>query len=185
MLRIAVLIALALLPVLYLRAQSSPIPVADYTVARSWRIGGSAGWDALNLDNSGARLFVSRNDHVEVIDTNSGRLTATIPRTAGVHGVAFAPPVNRGFTSNGRSNSLSVFELDSLRVVQELNIPGMHPDAILYEPQHNYIITANRESSDLTVLDAGALRVVTTVPLPGHPEGMVEDGAGHIYVNIN
>ena len=166
-------------------AQTSPIPAADYTVAKSWRIGGNNGWDTLALEASGGRLFVTRDDHVDVIETVSGKLTANIPRTAGVHGVAFAPALKRGFTSNGRSNSVSVFELDTLRVAYEVPISGTSPGAILYEPQQNHIFTANRESTNLSVLDAGTLQVVATVPLPGPPESMVTDDAGRVFVNIN
>jgi DNA-binding beta-propeller fold protein YncE len=164
---------------------SSPLPAPDYTVARSWRIGGNASWDTLALEGSGARLFITREDHVDVIDTLSGRGAGNIPHTLGVRGVAFAPGLKRGFTSNGRSNTVSVFELDSLRVIQELPISGMAPDSILYEPQHDYIITGNRDSLDLTVLDAGTLRVVSTIMMPGAPESMATDHAGHIYVNID
>ena len=121
----------------------------------------------------------------DVIETVSGKLTANIPRTAGVHGVAFAPALKRGFTSNGRSNSVSVFELDTLRVAYEVPISGTSPGAILYEPQQNHIFTANRESTNLSVLDAGTLQVVATVPLPGPPESMVTDDAGRVFVNIN
>ena len=167
------------------RAQTSPIPAADYKVAKSWRIGGSNAWDTLALDASGARLFVTRDDHVDVIETASGKLSGNIPRTAGVHAIAFAPVLKRGFTSNGRSNSVSVFELDTLRVAYEVPISGTSPGAILYEPQQNHIFTANRESANLSVLDAGTLQVVATVPLPGPPESMVTDEAGHVYVNIN
>ncbi len=163
----------------------SPLPAPDYTVARSWRIGGNAGWDGLALEGSGARLFITRDDHVDVIETLSGRGAGNIPHTPGVHGVAFAPGLKRGFTSNGRANTVTVFELDTLRVIQELPISGMTPDAILYEPQHDYIITGNRDSADLTVLDAGTVRVVSTLPVPGPPESMVTDRAGHIYVNID
>ena len=166
-------------------AQTSPIPAADYTVARTWRIGGTAGWDTLALQDTGSRLFVSRTDHVDVVDTRSGRLVGTIPHTVGVHGIAFAPALNRGFTSNGQSNTVSVFELDTLRVIQELPVTGMQPDAIFYEPQHNYIITSNHESADLTVFDAGALRQIATVKLPAPPESIAADGSGHLYVNIN
>src|SRR5580698_9276905 len=129
-----------------LRAQSSPIPAADYTVARSWRVGGNNAWDSLVLSPSGSRLFITRTDHVDVVDTSTGRLTATIPRTLGVHSVAFAPELQRGYTSNGRSNTVTVFELDTARVMQEITLPSLHPDAILYVPQHNYVITANRDS---------------------------------------
>jgi YVTN family beta-propeller protein len=166
-------------------AQTSPIPAADYTLAKSWRIGGINGWDTLALAASGGRLFVTRDDHVDVIETVSGKLTGNIPRTAGVHGVAFAPALRRGFTSNGRSNSVSVFELDTLRVAYEVPISGTAPGAILYEPQQNHIFTANRESANLSVLDAATLQVVATVALPGAPESMSTDDAGHVYVNIN
>src|SRR5580704_9959813 len=84
-------------------AQTSPIPAADYKVAKSWRIGGGNAWDTLALEASGGRLFVTRDDHVDVIETVSGKLAGNIPRTAGVRAVAFAPGLKRGFTSNGRS----------------------------------------------------------------------------------
>jgi DNA-binding beta-propeller fold protein YncE len=163
----------------------SPLPAADYTVARSFRVGGTAGWDTLVLEGSGARLFITREDHVDVVETLSGRLAGTIPHTAGVHGVAFAPGLRRGFTSNLRTNTVTVFELDSLRVMQELPIPGTAPDSILYEPKFDYVITGNRESADLSVLDAGTLRFVSKVVLPGPPESMASDRAGHVYVNID
>jgi DNA-binding beta-propeller fold protein YncE len=162
----------------------SPLPAPDYTVARSFQVGGTAAWDDLVLDGSGARLFITREDHVDVVDTLSGRPVGTIPHTLGVHGVAFAPGLNRGYTSNRRSNTVTVFELDSLRVLQELPIPGA-PDSILYEPKFNYVITGNRESAELSVLDAGTLRFVSKVVLPGPPESMARDRAGHVYVNID
>ncbi len=167
------------------RADTSPIPAADYTVSRSWRLGGSTGWDYLALDATGARLFVTREERIDVVETAGGKLTGSITHTAGVRGVAFAPTLKRGFTSNGRSNTVSVFELDTLHVMQEVPVSGMSPDAILYEPQQNHIFTANLESSDLSVIDAGTLQVVATVPLPGTPQSMATDGAGHVYVNIN
>jgi DNA-binding beta-propeller fold protein YncE len=167
------------------RPDSSPLPAPDYTVARSFRVGGTAGWDDLVLDGSGARLFITRDDHVDVIETLSGRPAGVIPHTVGVSGVAFAPGLKRGFTSNRRSNTVTVFELDSLRVMQEIPISGVAPNSILYQPKFDYVITGNRESTDLSVLDAGTLRVVSTVALPGPPESMATDHAEHVYVNIN
>jgi YVTN family beta-propeller protein len=166
-------------------ADTSPIPAADYKVSKSWRLGGNGGWDSLALDASSGRLFVTRDERVDVIETVSGKLTGTISRTVGVHAVAFAPALKRGFTSNGRTNTVSVFELDTLHVVQEVAVSGTSPDAILYEPQQNHIFTANRDSANLSVIDAGTLQVVATVTLPGPPEFMVTDEAGHVYVNIN
>jgi YVTN family beta-propeller protein len=167
------------------RADTSPIPAADYTVAKTWQLGGTGGWDYLALEGSGARLFVSRGERVDVIETVSGRLAGTIRNTSGVHGIAFAPALKRGFASNGRTNTVTVFELDTLRVIQEVPVSGTVPDAILYEPQQNHIFTANRDSSNLSVLDAGTLQVVATIALPGPPEFMATDDAGNVYVNID
>jgi YVTN family beta-propeller protein len=166
-------------------ADSSPIPAADYTVAHSWQLGGNGSWDHLALEASGARLFISRQDRVDVIETVSGRLAASIAHTAGVHAIAFAPALKRGFTSNGKANSVSVFDLDTLRVIQEIPVSGIAPDAILYEPQRNVVFTANRESSNLTVIDAGTLQVVATIAMPGPPDFMVTDEVGNVFVNID
>jgi DNA-binding beta-propeller fold protein YncE len=165
-------------------ADTSPLPPPAYTVSRSWPLGGAGGWDALALEASGARLFITRGDRVDVIETVSGRPVGTIAHTLGVHGVAFAPALARGFTSNGRSDTVSVFEVDTLRVLEEVPVSGKKPDAILYEPRRNLVITGNGESANLSLLDAGTLQIVATVPLAGPPEFMATDGAGLVFVNI-
>lgn len=167
-----------------LAADTSPLPAPVYTVSGGWPLGGPGGWDYLALDASGARLFISRGDRVDVAETVSGKLTGTIPNTGGVHGIAFAPALKRGYTSNGRNGSITVFELDTLRVIQEVPVSGKKPDAILYEPRQNRIITANGESSNLSILDAGSLQAIATVPLPGPPEFMASDNAGTVFINI-
>src|SRR3974390_3372787 len=166
------------------RAVSSPLPPADCRVVRSLRLCGNSGWDYLALEPGGPRLFVGRDERVDVIDTASGKMAGTIPRTAEVHGIAFAAALKRGFISNGRSNSVTVFELDTLRVIEEVPLSGTAPDAVLYEPKHNHVFVANRESENLSVLDASTLQTVHTVPLSGPPEAMASDAAGHVYVNI-
>src|ERR1700692_818728 len=156
---------------------TSPLPAPVYTVSKSAPWGGSGDWDYLALEASSARLFVSRDDHVDVVETVGGKLAGTIPNTAGVRDIAFAPARKRGFTSNGRGDNVTVFELDTLRVIKEVPVSGKKPDAILYEPQHNHVITANGATANLTVLDAGTLEVVATVALAGPPEFMATDAA--------
>lgn len=165
-------------------ADASPLPPAEYTVSATWPLGGTGGWDYLALEASGARLFVSRGDRVDVIETSSGRLTGTIPNTSGVHGIAFAPELKRGYTSNGRADTVTAFELDTLRTIQETPVSGKKPDAILYEPQYKHLFTANGASSNISVLDPATLQVVATLALPGPPEFMATDAAGSVYVNI-
>jgi YVTN family beta-propeller protein len=152
-------------------------------VVQQWKIGGAGGWDYLTVD-SAHRLFLSRGTQVEVVDTQSGRVLGTIANTQGVHGIALAADLHRGFTSNGRADSVTVFDLDSLKTIQEVKVPGHNPDAILYEPKGKHVFTFDGRSKDVTVLDAATLAVVATIPVPDKPEFAQDDHAGHIYVNI-
>jgi YVTN family beta-propeller protein len=153
-------------------------------VVQRWKLGGAGGWDYLMLDSATHRLFISRATRVDVVDTQSGQVMATIPDTLGVHGIAFAPDLHRGFTSNGKADSITVFDLDTLKTIQEVKIPAHNPDAILYEPSGKHVFTFNGKSKDVTVLDASSLAVVATIPVPDKPEFAVDDHAGQIFVNI-
>ena len=153
-------------------------------VLQRWKLGGAGGWDYLTMDSAKKRLFISRATRVDVISVESGKLIGSIPETQGVHGIALAPALNRGFTSNGRANSVTAFDLDTLKVIQEVKVPGRNPDAILYEPAGKHVFTFNGASKDVTVLDASSLAVVATIPVPDKPEFAVQDGRGHIFVNI-
>ena len=165
-------------------AQADPARTdSGLQVLDRWKLGGTGGWDYLTVD-SARRLFVSRGTRVEVVDTESGRLIGTIKNTPGVHGIALAVDLHRGFISNGKADSVTVFDLDSLKTLQEVKIPGHNPDAILYEPAGKHVFTFNGKSKDVTVLDASSLAVVATFPVPDKPEFAVDDGAGQIYVNI-
>jgi DNA-binding beta-propeller fold protein YncE len=157
---------------------------ATWGIAQRWKLGGAGGWDYLALDASGRRLFVSRASRVDVIDTGSGTLIGTIPGTEGVHGIALAPELKRGFTSNGKADSVTAFDLDTLAVIREVKISAHNPDAILYEPTGKHVFTFNGKSKDVTVLDASSLTTVSTFSVPDKPEFAVDDGAGQIYVNI-
>jgi len=154
------------------------------TVIQRWALGGEGGWDYLTLDRAGARLFISRGTRVDVVDTASGKLLGSIPDTNGVHGIALAEDLKRGYTSNGKGDSVTEFDLDTLKVIKEAPVPGHNPDAILYEPTGKHVFTFNGRSKDVTILDAMTLNVVGRLPVPDKPEFAVDDGAGRIFVNI-
>lgn len=166
-------------------ADESPLPTPDYGVSTIWQPGGIGGWESLALEPSGARLFVARGDRVDVIETVNGRRSGIIPNTAGVHGIAFAPELKRGYTSNGSTDTVSAFEFDSLRVIQESPVTGKKPSAIAYEPRLQHVFIANSASNDINVLDPMTLQVLTTIPVPGRPESMATDAAGTVFINVD
>ena len=152
-------------------------------VLQHWNVGGQGGWDYLTAD-SDHRLFLSHATQVDVVDTQSGRLIGSIPDTQGVHGIALAPDLHRGFTSNGATDSVTAFDLASLKTLQQGQVSGHNPDAIVYEAQGRHVFTFNGRSKDISVLDATTLKVVATIPVPDKPEFAQDDHAGHIFVNI-
>jgi DNA-binding beta-propeller fold protein YncE len=160
------------------------LAVTGYQIVGSNRIGGVGGWDYLTLDASGRRLFITRSDRVDVYDARTAKVVGSVMGTNGVHGVALAEDRDRGYTSNGRGNSVTVFELSTLKVLREVALPGQNPDAIVYEPTGKRVFTFNGKSKDATVLDAVSSAVTATLPMPGKPEFAVDDRVGHIYVNI-
>jgi DNA-binding beta-propeller fold protein YncE len=160
----------------------APSP-SGYRLTKKLNLGGEGGWDYLTFDSQRRRVFISRATHTLVVDA-AGKKVGDIPNTLGVHGIALAPALNRGFTSNGGSNTVTMFELNSLKTIREINAKGENPDAILYDSASRRVFTFNGRSHDATVIDAIAGQVVGNIPLDGKPEFAQADGAGHIFVNI-
>jgi DNA-binding beta-propeller fold protein YncE len=156
---------------------------ADYKVVNTWKLGGEGGWDYIKADSDGHRLFISRATRVMVIDTTSGKQVGEIPDTPGVHGVALASDLGKGFTSNGREDTVSEFDLKSLAVAKKIKV-GNRPDAILYDPSSKRVFTFNAGSKDTTAVDAAKGEVVGKVDLGGKPEFAATDEKGTVFVNI-
>lgn len=156
---------------------------AAYHVAHHIPIGGSGGWDYLTVDAAAHRLYVSHSDRVEVVDLNTRTVIGSIIGLNGVHGIAIASDVKRGFITNGRNSMLTIFDIDKLTTVKEVKATGDGPDAILYDPATKHVWTFNGRGHNATVFDTNG-EVLGTVALEGKPEEPASDGHGHIYVNI-
>jgi YVTN family beta-propeller protein len=163
------------------RADGPALP--SYQLLTKIAIGGDGGWDYLTVDSGAHRLYVTRGTHVMVIDTEKNAVVGDIPNTPGVHGVALAPKLGRGYTSNGRENTVTVFDLKSLKELQRVAV-GKNPDAILYDPATKRVFTYNGTSNDITALDAMSGKVLGTIPVGGKPEFCATDEKGTIFANI-
>ena len=154
-----------------------------YHVLKTYKVGGEGGWDYLVNDANARRLYLSRGTHVMVLDSDSGTSVGDISDTPGVHGIALAPELGRGFTSNGREGTVSVFDIKSLATTSKVKV-GENPDAILYDPSTKRVFTFNGKSHDSSVIDAASGKMIGTVPLDGKPEFAVSDGKAEVFVNI-
>lgn len=156
---------------------------ADYKVVATWKLGGDGGWDYLTYDSAGHRLFIARATRVMVVDTESGKQIGEIPDTPGVHGVALVPDLGRGFSSNGREDMVSEFDLKTLAVEKKIKV-GTRPDAIVYDGFSKRVFTFNAQSHDTTAVDASKGEVAGKVDLGGKPEFAATDEKGTMWVNI-
>jgi YVTN family beta-propeller protein len=161
---------------------SAPGP-SGYHLLKKIPLGGEGGWDYIAFDSPTRRLFISRGTRVVVLNVDTGTVAGEIADTDGVHGIAFAPELDRGFTSNGRAGTVTIFDLQTLQVIGSAKT-GMNPDAIVYDPASKRVFTMNGHSNDATAIDAATGSVLGTIPVTGKPEFAVADGAGHVYVNI-
>lgn len=175
--------ALILTMVALMAGQTLTKAQSNYKIARQIHIDGNGGWDYITADGNG-RLYVSHASIAQIIDIPLGKVIGTIPDTKGIHGVALAQELNKGFTSNGRDTSVTVFDLKTFAVTGKIKVTGQNPDAILYDAFSKKLFTFNGRSSNATVIDAVTNQVTGTIALEGKPEFPQTDGKGKIYVNI-
>jgi hypothetical protein len=154
----------------------------DYHLINTYNLGGDGGWDYLALDSPTRRLYISRAAHVMVVDADTGKLVADIPETSGVHGIALASELGRGFTSNGSEGTVTIFDLTTLKAIKVK--AGDNPDAILYDSATKRVFAFNGRSHDVTAIDPTGGLVLRTIKLEGKPEFAVSDGKGELFVNI-
>ncbi len=159
-------------------AQNEP---ALYTQTAKFDVGGEGGWDYITFDGSSNRLFIGHGMEIAVVDVGTGKKVGSIPAN-GAHGAAVVPDKNLGFSTNGRSGTVTVFDLKSLQPKQDIKA-GENPDAIIYDKHSKKILVMNGRSKDLMAIDPESLKVIATVPLGGKLEFAAAD-ATHIYVNV-
>jgi YVTN family beta-propeller protein len=160
-------------------AQSTP----TYSVVRTMVLGGDGGWDYVYADSAARRLYIARATRFMVADLDSGKLVGEIPDTPGAHGVAIVSELGIGFTTNGRENTSSVFDLKTLKVSEKIKT-GEGPDAIVYDSASGHVFIMDGHGKAATVIDPKTRKVAATIPLSGKPEAPVADGKGRVYVNI-
>ena len=156
---------------------------SGYHVVATYKVGGDGGWDYLTTDSEARHIYISRGTHVMVLDADSGKSVGDIADTPGVHGIALAPELGRGFTSNGREGMVSIFDIKTLATSSKVKV-GDNPDAILYDPATKRVFTFNGRSQDSTAIDAATGKVLGTIKLDGKPEFAASDAKGEIFVNI-
>ena len=156
----------------------------EYSYYKTIHMTDATGWDYLAVDEQNRNIYFSAGTNVAVASVDKDSVIALIPKTIGVHGITFDYASNKGFISNGKANSVTVFDLKHFTVLDTVAVTGTNPDAILYDPFSKMVFAFNGKTNNATVIDPVTLKVVNTIELPGKPEFAVTDLKGKIYVNI-
>jgi DNA-binding beta-propeller fold protein YncE len=156
----------------------------SYHVSKELPLGGEGGWDYLTVDAAARRVYVSHATKVVVVDADSGKVVGEVGNLSGVHGIALAPDLGRGFISNGRTSMVTIFDLKTLATLSEVKSSGENPDAILYDPPSGRVFAFNGRSGNATVIDGKTGTVAGTIALGGKPEFAATDLNGTVFVNI-
>jgi DNA-binding beta-propeller fold protein YncE len=156
---------------------------AGYRLLKTIPVPGDGGWDYVTVDDAARRVYVSHATQVDVLDADSGEIKGKIPDTPGVHGIAVAPEAGRGFTTNGRDDTVTVFDLKTLETLDHVKT-AKGPDAVLYDPDTRQVFAFCGRGHSATVIDAAKGKVTGTLDLGGQPESGVSDGAGLVFVNL-
>jgi len=162
---------------------AAPSPGASgYKVIKTVPVGGEGSWDYVYVDSGARRLYISRGTHTVVMDADTYAVVGDIPDTQGVHGIAIAGDLGRGFTSNGRSNDVTIFDLKTLKPIGNVKTDA-NPDAIVYDPVSKRVFTFNGRGKNTTAINAADGTVAGTLALGGKPEFAAVDGKGSVFVN--
>lgn len=157
---------------------------SHYKIVNRIHIDSNGGWDYTTVDEKLNRLYVSHGTIVQVVDLKTSKVMAVIPNTNGVHGIALAQDLNKGFISDGKDNAVTIFNLKTNAVITKIPVTGEKPDAIVYDDVTKRVFTMNGKSHNATVIDAKTNTVTGTIPLDGKPEFCVADGEGKLFVNL-
>lgn len=171
-------------PLLLAATEAVAQGAGGYHVVRKIPVGGEGGWDYALVDSPAHRLYVSHGTRAVVIDLDRDSVIGEVTPANGIHGIAVAPALKRGFTSNGRDTTVTVFDLSTLAVIGSARVTGANPDAILYDAASNHLLTFNGRGLNATVLDPATGAVLGTIPLGGKPEFAQANGTGLVFVNI-
>ena len=177
--------SLAVSAALCVLAASAPSLRAQgpWHVEHEWKLGGDGGWDYLSVDPQSKLLYISRGNHVMVVDTTQGKQVADITGLHGTHCVVFSSDGEHGYITDGGGNAVAKFNRKTNTIEKTIPV-GTNPDGAVFDPATKTVWAFNGRSHNVSVIDTNSDTVVATIDLPGKPEFPVSDGKGNIYDNI-
>lgn len=168
---------------LVLAALAVAAEAPGFKVTKKYPVPGDGGFDYIVFDGPANRLYVSHGTEVDVLDAGSGKLLGKIEDTPGVHGIAIVPGLHRGFTTNGRNATVSVFDTKTFKTIKKISVPK-DPDFVFYDPHTKRVLVCHGDAAAITAIDPEKEEIAGKIDLGGGAEAAVVDGKGTGFVNL-
>src|ERR1700676_2357028 len=180
---VATAITLAIVAAAYAQDASVPLGPSGYHLLKTIVVGGTEGWDYVTMDSASRRLYIGRDNHIDVVDVDAGTVVGKVDGLSHTHGMVLAPEFGRGYTSDGDADTSTVVDLKSLKKIGTVKT-GKDPDSFVYDEITKHVFIMNSAGNDVTVINATDGTLAGTIALEGQPEAAVVDGKGKIFVNL-
>jgi len=181
--RILFVFVLLLTPCLARAADQS----GDFHVAQTFQIGGEGGWDYLTVDPEHHLLYVPRSTHTMVLDESTGKTIADIPGQSRNHGVAIVPDLHRGFITDGKDESVTLFDTQTHKPLGKIKA-ATDADGIIYDPASKHLFISCGDAAAVIPIpadvDPASGKAEPPIDLGGKPEFLQSDNNGKLFVNL-
>jgi DNA-binding beta-propeller fold protein YncE len=176
-------LAVSVLLAEFARAVPPAAQASGYHIVKKIVTGGTEGWDYITMDSDARLAYIGREDHVDVVNVDEGKIVGKVIGLEGTSGLFPIPEFGRGYAMNGDAGTVVIVDLKTLAKIGSVKA-GKDPDSFTYEPVTKRMFVMNSSSANATAINAKDGTLAGTVALGGQPEAAVSDGKGKVYVNI-
>lgn len=158
------------------RAHAAPlVVVADVPLP-----GPPKRFDYQSFDSTTGRLYIShmRGDRLDVFDTRSGKLLASLEGFPGATGVWAVPELHKVYVSVTDNHRVAVVDDRTLKILATVSGADF-PDGIAYTPEEREVFVSDEHGGADLIIDGATNARIGLVPLGGEAGNTHYDRVSH------
>ncbi len=155
----------------------------NYHIENKHPLLGSSKWTPLLMDTTLSRLFIPRDDRIDIYDTKEEKLIDAIKDVAGIKSIALAPELNLGFFSNSKTDSIIIFDYKTLKKITNITVNNK-PNVISYDPYTKKLFVSHIASKQISVIDINKKNELSNISFDKEIKSMISDNKGKLFLTL-